>query len=74
MQYETNPKGLSWPIKPSIIVDDLVAGNVSIYLSPEIPLSSYSLKQCFENIPFKKESKKEWIRELRQIADELESK
>lgn len=72
MQRETDPKGLSWPIKPSVIVDDLSAGIIHVSLSPEIPVSPFLLKQCFERVPFKGESKKEWAKVLREIAEELE--
>lgn len=72
MQYETDPKGLSQPIKPSLLIDDIAAGMVNVSLSPEVPLSTFSLKQCFENITFKGEAKEKWIQVLRDIADELE--
>ncbi|MFW7525160.1 hypothetical protein ACODM8_13630 [Vibrio ostreicida] len=72
MQYETDPKGLSWPIKPSLIIDDIAAGIVNISLSPEVPLSTFSLKQSFENMTFKGGAKEKWIEVLRDIADELE--
>ncbi len=74
MQHETNPRGLSYPIRPLIIIDDLIAGTVNVSLSPEIPVSSFFLKQCFENVPFKKQAKQDWIKVLREIADELELK
>ncbi|MCG9657614.1 hypothetical protein [Vibrio mediterranei] len=72
MQYETDPKGLSWPIKPSLLIDDIAAGMVNVSLSPEVPLSTFSLKQLFENMTFKGEAKEKWIEVLRNIADELE--
>ncbi|TCT62844.1 hypothetical protein [Vibrio crassostreae] len=72
MQYETDPKGLSWPIKPSLIIDDIAAGIVNVSLSPEVPLSTFPLKQPFENMTFKGEAKEKWIEVLRDIADELE--
>lgn len=72
MQYETDPKGLSWPIKPSLLIDDIAAGRMNISLSPEIPVSSFSLKQSFANMTFKGEAKEKWIEVLRDIADELE--
>lgn len=72
MQYETDPKGLSWPIKPSLLIDDIAAGRVNVSLSPEVPLSTFSLKQSFESMTFKGEAKEKWIEVLRDIADELE--
>ncbi len=72
MQYETDLKGLSWPIKPSLIIDDIAAGSVNVFLSLEVPVSTFSLKQSFENMTFKGEAKEKWIEVLRGIADELE--
>lgn len=72
MQYETDPKGLSWPIKPSLIIDDIAAGSVHVFLSPEVPVSTFPLKQSFEHMTFKGEAKEKWIEVLRGIADELE--
>lgn len=74
MHQEVDPKGLTWPIKPSIVVDDSVTGTVNVCLSPEIPPADFSLKQCFENLPFKNESQKGWAKVLREIADNLEQK
>ena len=68
MQYETNPKGLSWPIKPTLIIDDVATGNVSINLSPEIPVSWFSLKQCFDNASLKGDIRKQCASVLRDIA------
>ncbi|BDR36823.1 MULTISPECIES: hypothetical protein [Vibrionaceae] len=50
----------------------LHAGTVNVCLSPEIPPAVFSLKQCFENVPFKNESQKGWAKVLREIADNLE--
>ena len=72
MQYVTDPIGLSWPIKPSLIIDDITAGIVNVSLSPEVPLSTFSLEQSFENMTFKGEAKEKWIEVLRSIADKLE--
>ncbi|MBO0165040.1 hypothetical protein J0692_22590 [Vibrio alginolyticus] len=72
MQHTTNPNELIYPIKPMIIVDDFKADVVFVSLSPEIPLSSFSLKECFTNVQFKNDSKKAWANELRKIADQLD--
>ncbi|HHY0482710.1 hypothetical protein [Vibrio parahaemolyticus] len=72
MQHTTNPNEVSHQIKPTIIVDDFNAGIVSVWLSPEIPLSSFSLKECFSNVPFKNDSKKAWANVLREIANSLD--
>lgn len=72
MNHTSNPETLKWPITPNIIIDDYIADSLSVILSPEIPLSSFSLKQCFQNVSFKNDSKKEWIKVLRDIADDLE--
>lgn len=72
MIHEAEPSKLKYPIKPCIHVDDYVAGNLFVALSPEIPLSSFSLEKCFENVHFKNKSKQEWVKILRKIADDLE--
>ncbi|GLT18733.1 hypothetical protein GCM10007938_25140 [Vibrio zhanjiangensis] len=72
MQYETDPKGLSWPIKPALIIDNVATGNVSVSLSPEIPVSSFSLKQCFDNTSLNSDIRKQWASVLRDIASELD--
>ncbi|WP_191116384.1 hypothetical protein [Vibrio alginolyticus] len=72
MQHTTNPNELTYPIEPMIIVDDLKADVVFVSLSPEVPLSSFSLKECFANVQFKKGSNKAWAKELRKIADQLD--
>ncbi|NAX32001.1 hypothetical protein CAG63_18310 [Vibrio sp. V37_P2S8PM304] len=72
MQHTTDPNELTYPIKPMIFVDDFKADVVSVSLSPEIPLSSFSLKECFTNVQFKNDSKKAWANELRKIADQLD--
>lgn len=72
MQYETDPKGLSWPIKPTLIIDNIATGHISINLSPEIPVSSFSLKQCFDNAALKSDIRKQWASVLRDIAAELD--
>ncbi|HCH0731084.1 TPA: hypothetical protein NKO76_004402 [Vibrio parahaemolyticus] len=72
MQHTTNPNELTYPIKPMIIVDDFKADVVFVSLSPEIPLSSFSLKECFTNVQFKNGCEKAWANELRKIADQLD--
>lgn len=70
--YTTQPDGLTQPITPSVVIDDFQADVISVILSPEIPLSSFSLKASFQNIAFKNDSKKAWANVLRDIADELD--
>lgn len=72
MPNEIDTKALSYPINPSIIVDDFKAGDLSVWLSPEIALSTFSIKQCFDNVPFKGEARKEWAALLREIADNID--
>lgn len=69
---ETNPKNLSWPISPAIVVDDFNADLINVSLSPEIPISTFVLSECFKNKSFKNNSNVEWAKVLRKIADELE--
>ncbi len=55
------------------MIDDYQADVLMVSLSPEIPLSCFSLKQCFKGVLFKNGSKAEWVKQLREIADSLES-
>ena len=55
-----------------VIIDDVATGNVSISLSPEIPVSSFSLKQCFDNTLLNSDIRKQWASVLRDIAAELD--
>ncbi|CAK3334393.1 conserved hypothetical protein [Vibrio crassostreae] len=73
MNNEIDSKGLTCPIKPIIVVDDYHADVLMVSLSPEIPLSCFSLKQCFDKVSFKNGSKAEWVKQLREIADSLEN-
>ena len=73
MNSEIDPKGLTCLIKPTVMIDDYQADVLMVSLSPEIPLSCFSLKQCFDGVLFKNGSKAEWVRQLREIADSLES-
>ncbi|MFL7036466.1 hypothetical protein BCS71_25780 [Vibrio lentus] len=72
MTNEIDPKPLTWPIKPSIIVDEFKADALYVSLSPEISLASFSLKQCFDGVRFKDGAKEEWAKQLRALADSLD--
>ncbi len=72
MTQTTKSKGLTEPLSPKLIVDKyMTAGELYIYLSPEIPPCKTLLSTCLVNLPQK--NNQEWAEYLRSLADSLES-
>ncbi|HHJ3234265.1 TPA: hypothetical protein ACQJO1_004672 [Vibrio parahaemolyticus] len=60
------------PVNPKIIVDNIRAGSVYVWLSPDNVPVHFQLSECFSGFSATPETSKAWANELRKIADQLD--
>lgn len=60
------------PVNPKIIVDNIHADSVYVWLSPENAPVHFKLSECFAGFSATPETSKAWANELRKIAAQLD--